>query len=317
MYMVHTIRAKKMLTDEQTRKLEGTSLPKGYYKKVYHNDIDVVDEHGNYILRFRKKVLPVKNIDQAHDAMIQHARQKTHTRGVAAGNMGNIKVVSNNIPIMSNIMGYFDTLDLGYKKIFRLAGLKKPICRQTAFTMNHPLKWNKIVPLIKDIDRQYKSLFPKQHRLQKKEAQSTNYVIDNTAFTTITTNLNLQTACHYDKGDFHKGFGNLVVIERGTYKGGYTGFPQYGIAVDVRNGDFLGMDVHLLHGNEPIIPVSDDYERLSLVSYLREGIANKCKGLPLITKKYMDKARLLALKTRKHSRKHSHNKRNKTKKRYS
>ena len=32
-------------------------------------------------------------------------------------------------------------------------------------------------------------------------------------------------------------------LEEGKYKGGYTGFPQYGVCVDVRHGDFLGMDV--------------------------------------------------------------------------
>lgn len=303
MYMVHTIRAKKMLTDEQTIKLEGTTLPKGYYKKVYRNDIDVVDEHGNYILRFRKNVLPVKNIDHAHDAMIQHARKKTTTRGMTSGNSGHKKLVQYNNPIASNIIGYFDTLSIKQKAYFRDAGLfdSKPICRQTAFTMNHPLKWKQIIPLIKDIDRQYKKLFPKQHSIQHNAAQSTKFVIDNTAFSTITTNLNLQTACHYDKGDFHKGFGNLVVIERGTYKGGYTGFPQYGIAVDVRNGDFLGMDVHQLHGNEPIIPQSNNFERLSLVSYLREGIFQQCKRQPILTDKDFERVRLLASTYRKNN----------------
>lgn len=289
---VKKIIVKKILSDEETHKLEGTRLPKGYFKKVIKNeDVDVYTDEGKLLLRFRKCVLPMKHVNAAYEGMIKHARQKTHTRGVTGGDMGKIKVVENNVPIMSNIMGYFDTLDLGYKKIFKDAGMRKPICRETSFTGRMPEKWNMVKPLIKDIDRQYKSLFPKEHRSQKKAAQSTKYVIDNTAFTTITTNLNLQTACHYDKGDWKSGFGNLVVIERGKYKGGYTGFPQYGVAVDVRTGDFLGMDVHELHGNEPLECVTEGCERLSLVSYLREGIVNKCQKEPLYTEKYMKKAR--------------------------
>mgnify|MGYP005853925611 CR=1 FL=1 len=296
---IHKIIVKKVLSDEETQKLEGTLLPKGYYKRIIKNkNADVYTEEGDLLLRFRKNVLPIKHVDAAYEGMIKHARIKTHTRGVTAGNTGKLKLVGNNVPIMSNIMGYFDTLDLGYKKIFKEAGMKKPICRETSFTGRMPDKWEKVKPLIKDIDRQYKKLFSKEHKIQKKMAQSTNYVIDDTAFTTITTNLNLQTACHYDKGDWKQGFGNLVVIERGKYKGGYIGFPQFGIAVDVRNQDFLGMDVHHLHCNEPFECLTDKCERLSLVSYLREGIVKKCQGLPLITEKYMEKARKKAAENR-------------------
>lgn len=301
--MVKVVHVKKKLSDQETKEIEGKILPKGYYDKVFKTDVDVIDEEGKYILRFRKGVLSKKNIDDAYNAMIKHARTNTTTRGMTSGNTDKLKIVQNNNPIKSNIIGYFDTLSLQQKAYFRDAGLfkQKPICRQTAFTMNNPLKWKKIIPLIKDIDKQYKKLFPKQHSIQYKEAQSTGFVIDNTAFSTITTNLNLQTACHYDKGDFSRGFGNLVVIERGKYKGGFTGFPQYGIAVDVRNGDFLGMDVHRLHGNEPIIPLTKDAERLSLVSYLREGIPLKCKGHKVLSSEDFEKIRNKANHNRKHN----------------
>lgn len=301
--MVKVVQVEKILSDEETKEMEGKTLQKGYYKQVFTSNIDVIDEDGNYILRFRKNVLPKKNIDAAYDAMIHHARKVTTTRGMTSGETGKKKLVQNNNPIASNIIGYFDTLSLKQKAYFRDAGLfnKKPICRQTAFTMNHPLKWEQIIPLIKDIDTQYKKLFPKHHSIQHKEAQSTGFVIDNTAFSTITTNLNLQTACHYDKGDFSRGFGNLVVIERGKYEGGFTGFPQYGIAVDVRSGDFLGMDVHRLHGNEPIIPKTKDAERLSLVSYLREGIPIKCRGHEVLSPEYFEKVRNKANYNRKHN----------------
>lgn len=289
--MVKKIIVKKVLSDEETNALEGKKLPQNYYKNIYNEDIDVYTEDGDILLRFRKNVLPKTHIDDAYNGMIQHARQKTSTRGVTGGPTGKVKIVQNNAKIASNIMGYFDTLSLKQKWMFREANMKKPICRKTAFTAQEPEKWIKIVPLIVDIDRQYKKLFPEEHALQLKAAQSTDYVIADTAFSTITTNLNLQTASHTDKGDYMNGFGNLVVIEKGDYDGGYTGFPQYGIAVDVRTGDFLGMDVHQLHGNTPIIPKTENAERLSIVSYLREGIVEKCQGLPLVSEKYFEKAR--------------------------
>ena len=77
---------------------------------------------------------------------------------------------------------------------------------------------------------------------------------------------------------FDKGYGNLMVLEEGTYKGGYTGFPQYGVAFDVRTGDFLAMDVHEWHCNTKLS--GKDYSRVSVVAYLREKMI-KCKGLQL------------------------------------
>ena len=38
------------------------------------------------------------------------------------------------------------------------------------------------------------------------------------------------------------------------------------------------MDVHQIHGNTKVIPLSKDATRLSLVSYLREDVYNFSKG---------------------------------------
>lgn len=296
--MVKTINVDKILSSEQLKKLVGERLPTNYFKQVIKEDIDVLDEEGKYLLRFRKNVLPIHDIDKAYKGLIKHANQITTTRGIAGGNLENnkLKQIGYNIPVKSNIIGYFDTLPPTIKKIFKDAKMfhKMPKCRATAFNMYQKDKWKDVLPLIKDIDYQYKKLFPQEHKKQYQENQTTKFKIDNTAFSTITLNLNLQTACHYDKGDFKGGFGNLIVLEKGIYEGGYTGFPEYGIAVDVRQGDFLGMNVHKLHGNEPIIQSTKDAQRLSLVSYLRENIPKKCKNIDVLDSKYLDKIKLTA-----------------------
>jgi hypothetical protein len=297
--MVKKIYVNKKLTDDETSKLEGQLLPTGYYKKIIREDADVYKEDGTILLKFRKNILPEKHILNAYNSMIKKVKRTTTTRGIAGGPTGKEKLTKNNNPIASNIMGYFDTLSIQQKYAFKVSGLKIPICRQTSFTGQYPLEWSNIIPLMNDIDKAYKMLFPKEHAKQLKEARKTKYVIGKTAFSTLTTNYNLQTAAHTDKGDFKKGFGNLVVIENGSYTGGYTGFPQYGIAVDVKRCDFLGMDVHHLHGNTPIIGKGEKYERISLVSYLRQGIVDKCKGLDIVPQAYFDKASLLTAQKKK------------------
>ena len=81
-------------------------------------------------------------------------------------------------------------------------------------------------------------MIPSRHKIQHKRAHETPFVIDNTAFSTVTINYNWRTALHKDAGDLREGYGNLVVLEEGDYEGGSTGFPQFGICVDVREGDF-------------------------------------------------------------------------------
>ena len=132
---------------------------------------------------------------------------------------------------------------------------------------------------MEQISKLYKKLTPAFFKKQNDKAKQTHFRIGNTSFTTVTTNINFRTTVHRDKGDDEEGFGNLVVFEKqGKYTGGETCFPQYGIGVDVREGDFLLMDVHEPHGNLPIKKLTKDAERMSIVCYLRKGVWAKTKG---------------------------------------
>ena len=140
--------------------------------------------------------------------------------------------------------------------------------------------------MIKEIDDYYKKFVPNCYSKQRKKADQTYFKIMDTSFTTVTTNVNFQTTIHTDRGDDPEGFGNLVVIEKGKYSGGETCLPQYGIAINVRTGDILFMNVHEWHGNLPIKPESKDVIRLSIVCYLRYKLWEKTKNK---TKKFMIK----------------------------
>ena len=111
----------------------------------------------------------------------------------------------------------------------------------------------------------------------------------------MTLNYNWRTALHKDVGDVEAGFGNLVVIENGKYDGGFLYYPQYNVAIDVRCGDFLAMDVHEWHCNTPLTTSSNSYKdtilinpevnpdkpiRLAIVCYLRKDM-EKCQGISL------------------------------------
>ena len=203
---------------------------------------------------------------------------------------GGISKMKVNNQVASNPIGFYES-----GKNF--ADLP---CRLTHFTRTNFEKYNDGLPFIQHIDKLFQKLIPEAHNKQLVRADTKPHLkIPKTAFSTVTINRNFRTAMHRDAGDFKDGFGNLTVIERGKYHGGYTIFPQYGVAIDLRNNDFVAMDVHQWHCNTPMYETEEDkafndtldyafkdnpevgtvgiyekYTRISFVCYLREKIAD-------------------------------------------
>ena len=305
---IQVIIAKRHLSDDYIKSKEGEYFDEKSYDVIVNRNADVYyyeDGQKKTLLKFRKGVIPLKLCDIGIECLKEAAKKTHDNRGAAAGVIDlkkmptyanddsqligkskfrvlayksryTGKIVKNSLGNISqsNIIGYFDKRD-------RNLGKNAPPCRTTAFTSQQVDKWTKVIPLIQNIDLQFKRLIPKNHRIQYKQAQKTKFVIKGTAFSTVTINHNWRTALHKDAGDLKEGFGNLVVLEEGKYEGGSTGFPQFKVAADCRHGDFLAMDVHEWHCNTKIKPITKDYTRLSLVAYLREKM-ERCKGMKLV-----------------------------------
>lgn len=271
--------------DDKLINVLNNKLEPGQINKIINDDADVYTKEGKLLLKFRKNKLNLENTKMFYDNVIKFAEISTNNRGSASGSKK--KNVYNNPKIKTNIIGYFDTLSPAHKFLFKKNGVPLPkiTVRETRFLTDYPDKYKKLIPLVKEIDKYYKQYISAHYKKQRRKADQTPFRIADTAFTTITTNVNFQTTVHCDKGDDKEGFGNLAVIEQGKYIGGETCFPQYGIGVNVRTGDILYMDVHEPHGNLPIILESDDAKRLSIVCYLRQGIWKQTKGK---TKKFRE-----------------------------
>ena len=186
-------------------------------------------------------------------------------------------------PVQSGIAGFFGKT------------VRNPYCRQTAYTKGNFSLFSKSFPFIKSVSDNFKKVAPERWGNQKRyvsenHIEENEWVVPQTVFTSITVNKDFQTAAHKDAGDLHEGFGNLSVLEGGsdTYSGGYTCLPKFRVAVDVRTGDFLGMDVHHWHGNITLKSKEegrDDWERISIVCYCRADVA-KCGTQHAEQKKY-------------------------------
>jgi len=318
---------KKYLTDKETSQLEGNWIDESFLKHpVIRENTDVYyigDDGGEYLLlKFRKACIQNNLVKIGWDSYKDLAKP-SRGRGASAGPIDQTgpywskrvltdtnkwstgymvkdgteksKMKVNN-QVASNPIGFYEE-----SKNF----CKLP-CRLTHFTRTNYDKYQRGLPFIQKIDQLFQKLIPTAHQKQLEKANTKPHLkIPDTSFSTITINRNFRTALHRDAGDFKGGFGNLTVIERGKYHGGYTVFPQFGVGVDVRSNDFVAMDVHQWHSNTPIYETKEDkafnekmepafkdnpqvgtvgiyekYTRLTFVCYLREKIANCSDEIP-------------------------------------
>ena len=318
---VKKIIVKKIMTDKEISAKEGEHIDFSHYTQkkahgVIKEDADVYTDTGELLLKFRKNVICKSITDKALDAYRKQAKVLHSNRGASSGVLDvhklpnyvgkyvkpgkfrtkfvrksdgkESKILTSNLS-PSNIVGYYDKPDLNY--------VDSPPCRLTAFNRDHPTLWKQSLPFVKRCDQLFKQLVPGRHKIQKKKADGVKqFRIANTAFTTLTINYSWRTGLHKDSGDLDEGFGNLVVIEDHqnphSYEGCYLGFPQYGICVDVRQGDFLAMNVHEWHANTEFIDLGGDtskikprtlknkwyFNRLSMVLYFRKNMT-RCKKL--------------------------------------
>jgi hypothetical protein len=265
----------KKKTDEEMKRLENTFLKPSQIDTILRKDATVYTEDGKLLLLFRKKKLT--GGQEFYDVIADYMKKHPSTnRGTGSGSTS--KNTRDNPKIQTTITGYFDRWSPIHKYLFKKKGVTTPIeVRETAFLSSFPEKFEKMVPFIEQIDHLYKKYLPEYYEKQYKKAKETHFKIADTSFTTITTNINFTTTLHKDKGDDDQGFGNLAVIEKGKYTGGETCFPQYGIGVDVREGDLLLMDVHQYHANLPM-KFEEGAERMSVVCYLRKKVWERTKN---------------------------------------
>jgi Oxygenase domain of the 2OGFeDO superfamily len=231
---------------------------------------------GRLLCVYLPAAVPVALRDRAWPILYELRKQLTDNRGQAAGTR--IKVLeegtrSRTRQVSSSIIGAFENT----------AGQR--YCRLTAWTGRETEKFRLLRPLIQFIGYQLRDHVPDRYQAQMEEVTRTHpdWVIPGTPFTTVTVNNTWETSVHTDKGDLDKGFSTLAVLRRGSYRGGHLVFPEYRVAVEMRDGDLLLMDAHDWHGNTFLDPRpiwtrtgrridKHGYDRISVVCYYRTAM---------------------------------------------
>jgi hypothetical protein len=231
------------------------------------------EKGGGILAILNKNVIPLELCKLAVEKYNRAGKMISTNRGNAAGSHHrNTKLDASHryekgAASNSTIMGYIDS-----------ANHKRP-CRLTSFSRDYYKDYIEGIPFIKAIDRSFKEVLPNTHQEQLISLKTTaaDFQIEDTAFSTVTVNYNFQTALHKDSGDYRNGFGNLIVCQD-NIAGGEILFPQYKVAIHLNTGDFLAMDVHEWHCNNPITYNTTTAYRLSFVCYYREKMS-ECKQI--------------------------------------
>jgi len=213
--------------------------------------------------------------EEQYDVLHSLRRETTNNRGAASGTRGT-KVGEQKRTyfghVSSNVLGAFDP-----------AGTFK-FCRLTAWTGRHLPQWELLQPVLQHVAGELKAHVPDRYAAQMEEIDCTHpdWVVPGTPFTTITVNNTYPTGVHTDKGDLDKGFSTIFTLRRGQYTGGIFTFPEYRVAVDLKDNDLILMDAHQYHGNTAITCACGERrtaycevcgaERVSVVSYMRTNM---------------------------------------------
>jgi hypothetical protein len=315
--MVKKIVVKAIATDKEFAKYEGTWFEEDAVDTIVREDADVyaleADGTEHLLGKFRKNVLSKDEVQHGWDGFRLLAIP-SRNRAAAAGPIdmkgkywskrkptevskwsaryiqnGKVSKMRVNNVVASGVLGYYES-----------TAFLDAACRMTGYTRKGLKNFLHGIPFLEAIDAQFKKLVPDAHAKQLAALRKHKaYQISNTAFSTLTVNLNFRTALHKDAGDYKDGFGNLSVIEWGKYHGGITMLPRFRVGFDVRTGDFLAMDVHEWHTNSKLYETEEDkkynetipdirtrdpetgvvgadkkFQRLTFVCYFREKLAN-------------------------------------------
>ncbi|KEG12757.1 putative SNF2 DNA repair protein [Trypanosoma grayi] len=246
------------LTGQET--VDNTSGPVGEF--LLEKDFEVVTESGIFYDESGERVQAIfvrggikKEICKRAAVALEAAATTKNLRKATNGGKTNPE---------TGIVGYYDYLNNPTQRK----------CRETEFTRKN---WSIIADPCENflvaLNRLYSECAPTHYKLQR-IAIPQHYQLFNTVFSTVTVNRNFRTAVHTDSGDFRSGLAALCVID-GIFDGCHLAIKKLGKAFRIETGDVLFFDTSLEHGNTEVHNFDYCWKRVSVVCYMRTGLASQ------------------------------------------
>lgn len=239
------------------------------YDTLIDEDCRVLKPDGTLLCVVLKKAHSIESMKTAWP-VLKHIPIESNNRGIASGEPlkkrirldGTVSKQTIGAPVDSGILGYFERTS------------RMPYCRACAWNLKNPELWDKILPLSFEAEELLKKHEPVRHGLQAKVAQKSHpdFLIKGTNFSTLTVNRNFRTAYHRDAGNIKEGISCMSVLREGQWQGANLVFPEFRVAAKLDGSDLIIFDPHEIHGNTPLIKITKNAIRCSIVYYFREKI---------------------------------------------
>lgn len=241
-------------------------------KILLNENATVLKPDGDILCVLLKKSVSMESISKAWPAL-KKANLSTNNRGIASGIMSRQRIKKDGTISKTIVTQSYGQVDSGLIGYFERTS-RWPYCRECAFNLNHPEKFQTLLPMVSEVNDLFLKYGGPRAAKQQEIARnsSRSFLIPGSVFTTLTVNRNFRTACHLDAGDLPQGMSCMSLIKEGAYAGGDIVFPDFGVGAKLETGDLIIFDPHEFHGNTPILPMSANYTRCTIVYYYREKI---------------------------------------------
>jgi hypothetical protein len=262
------LRARTKISPDEMADKVGKIITEDDYNVVATGPVKMLKPNGEPLFIYIPNAIPEALADQAYE-VLHTIRGVTDNRGLASGgrrikkfNTGKDK--QTRAPnVMSSVIGNFDPMSKRF-----------PYCRTTAWTGSNADEFSTLFDTFRFTAELFKTYVPDRYAVQMRYCEQTqdDWRIADTPYSTMTVNNTYPTGVHKDAGDLEEGFSQIFCLRRGDYGGGVLSFPEYRVAVDLQDRDFIMMDAHEWHGNTAIDARSEDAERISVVLYYRTAM---------------------------------------------
>lgn len=159
--------------------------------------------------------------------------------------------------------------------------IRNNYCSSAALASSNPKEHAIIVEFAKTLTKYYKEFAPdifKSHNKIAQEKIMTEWLIEDTPFSSGIINKNNELHYHHDAGNFKGVYSNMVAF-KSNVKGGHLSMPEYDVGLRISTNSVLLFDGQkILHGVTSIKLLNAKAYRYTLVYYTLKAMW-KCKDV--------------------------------------
>jgi hypothetical protein len=249
---------------------EGKRPTSADYDLMVESPVSIRDPNGNIVAIIVNEA--TRGTKAAYDIWKDYTYPSKARMTAVTGETSYVKKLDGSTSKTTQLPPHLAPLSSIYGYMDRAA--RTPYARACMFNRDHPDRWKLVQPFVNSVNDVFRQHAPEKYAIQKAVAEEIpkDWVIGNTAFTTITVNVSVSLTYHRDANDLKEGLGVMSHLALGTYSGGELVIPRFRVALKLKHRDIVLFDVGQDHGVMPISGAWGRFTRMTCVHYLRENL---------------------------------------------